>query len=73
MPSRAAYTDTLDELANMLRRKPMTARQISERFGCSRPVAYDRLEALRLRGEPVCEIPLREARRGPRSKAYGIR
>lgn len=83
MPSQAAYSDTLDRLAEMLRRKPMTAREIAEAFKCCKPIAYKRLQALRQRGDVVFEEMLPPdsrmlggrmlKRSGPRSVAYGVR
>ncbi len=71
--TRENYGKTLDNLTAMLKRKPMTARAIAAAQRCSRPVAYQRLEALRERGETVYALPVREASRGPLSVAYGIR
>lgn len=73
MPTRDEYEKTLNKLAAMLRKKPMTAKAISESLKCCRPVAYERLRALQERGEQVFQIPIRESATGPSSTAYGIR
>lgn len=76
MPSRADYDATLDKLAALLRKRPLTARAIAARLECSKPVAYQRLRDLPERlanGERVVEEPVRESKRGPLSVAYGIR
>lgn len=63
----------LDRLATMLRRQPLTARQVAERLSISRPTAYEWIRALAERGESVYQIPARQTGPGPRAKAYGIR
>lgn len=76
MPPRTTYQKTLTRLAILLRRKPMTAREIAESLGCCRPSAYQRIEALRAKGLQVYTIPAPEGKdpvTGPRPIAYGIR
>ncbi len=67
------YTKVLDRLAALLRREPMTARQIAEELKCCRPAAYQRLAALKKRGERIFTMPIRESVTGPGSTAYVIR
>lgn len=63
----------LDRLLRVLRRTPLTARQISERFNVSKPTAYARVRALIKRGDPIYE---RRGRRlgvpGPASVTFGV-
>ncbi len=78
MTTKTDYNKTLDKLAELLRRKPMTARAISEALTCCRPAAYQRLRALQERGDAVFEmqapeLPKGSRKPGPRSIAYGIR
>jgi predicted ArsR family transcriptional regulator len=72
MPSREAYEKTLDKLASLLRKKPMTAKQIAERLGCCKPVAYERLKSLTKRGDKLYTTKVREGSVGPKSIAYGL-
>lgn len=72
MPKRTEYQKTLAKLAAMLRKQPMTAREIAEVLGCCKPAAYQRIRALQSR-EQVYTIPRRESVTGPKSIAYGIR
>jgi hypothetical protein len=73
-PAQQRYEQTLDELAAELRRAPMTAREIKERFGCSLPIAYQRIKALkrRRRGERVYEAEVTRGTKGPKPIAYGV-
>lgn len=48
----------------------VTAAQISVKMGCSRPVAYGRLRALRERGYVFQKRRVREGVSGPESRAY---
>lgn len=73
MNRKTEYNHTLGRLEVLLRRTPMTARAIAKTMGCCRPVAYQRLAALRARGLPICEVQIRESATGPRSTAYSIR
>lgn len=74
MPTRKEYDQTLDRLAGLLKRKPMTARSIAEVLGCCKPAAYQRIAALQARGHAVYTLPTQEdSRPGPRSVLYGIR
>jgi hypothetical protein len=73
MPTKAAYSETLDRLAKLLKRKPMTAKAISAEIGRCRPVAYQLIKALRRRGDAVYELAVRESVTGPTSTAYGLR
>lgn len=71
---RVDYRKTLDRLAAMLRRGPMTARAISDTLGCCRPAAYQRVAALRKRGDHVYEMRASDpTRSGPEAVAYGVR
>lgn len=64
---------TLDRLADMLRREPMTPRRVAEVMGCCRPAAYERIQALKRRGDAVYEIhDQRSESPGPRPVAYGV-
>lgn len=73
MPTKQDYDATLDRLCRVLRQKPLTAKAIADRFSCSKPVAYQRIAALRARGVAVYTIPVRESATGPRATAYGVR
>lgn len=50
----------------------MTAAQIAQQTGCSKPVAYDRLKALRRRGVEFQRVMVRDGVSGPKSVAYAI-
>ena len=67
-----AYEDTLRELVRLLRRRYMTAKQIVARMGCSKMVAYRRLQTLDERGYAFETQTVREGVTGPRSVAYKI-
>lgn len=71
--SPESYAKTLDKLATLLRRKPLTPRQISEALGCCRPTAYQRIEALVTRGDRVFEVKTKSNGPGPVPYAYGVR
>lgn len=69
-----AYDETLDRLAELLRKGPLTALQISQRTKCCKPAAYSRVAALKKRGEPVVETRRRLlGKTGPYAIAYEIR
>ncbi len=70
---KTRYQRTLDRLVALLKHEPMTARQIAAELKCCRPAAYQRLEALKKRGERLYTMALRESVTGPGSTAYGIR
>lgn len=64
----------LDALARLLRRGPLTARQIAQQTRCCKPAAYARIRALENRGERVYTVRLTERNSpGPEPLAYGIR
>lgn len=67
------FQDVLDRLAKLLTKEPLTALQISARTGCCKPAAYQRVQALKARGEAVYELPGESDRPGPAPIAYGIR
>lgn len=71
--SKPEYEKALDQLAALLRRKPLTARAIAAVLGCCKPAAYGRLAALRQRGDSVYSMEVREGAVGPKSLAYGVR
>lgn len=78
MSSPQQYADTLNQLAAMIRRKPMTARAIAEELGCCKPVVYQRLRELARRGrtvtaQPAPELPRGERCSGPRAVVYSCR
>lgn len=73
MVFRADYTQTLDKLTALLRRKPLTAKAIAAAMGCCKPAVYHRIAALRERGEQLYSFSTRESPTGPMSTAYGIR
>jgi len=68
------YDQTLAKLAGDLREQAMTARQIAAACGCSMPVAYARVRALRDRGITVLETRSEVAagKRGPKPVAYRV-
>ncbi len=74
MPTTEEYKETLDALAALLRKKgPLTALAIAALLKCSKPAAYQRLDALKARGEDLFKKKIRESATGPKSVAYGIR
>lgn len=72
MPSKSDYEKTLDKLSKLLRRKPLTAKQIAAALACCKPVAYQRVKALQARGERVHIKRVREGNTGPESAQYAI-
>lgn len=70
---RSKYDLRLDDLAAMLKQEPMSAKTVALVFECCKPAAYQRIAALRARGDVVYEIPIRESVTGPDSIAFGIR
>lgn len=67
------HAKRLDQLASLLRRRPLTAREIADRMKCCKPAAYARVRALIERGDRVLEIRRTDrARRGPSPVAYWI-
>lgn len=67
------HDKNLDKLAALLRKKPITAREIAEKLGCCKPTAYQRLRALIERGDGVITIPDKTVRTGPPALLYAIR
>ena len=65
--------EALAKLTTLLKRKPLTAREIAVELGCCRPTAYQRVRALIAAGEQVYEIKRRQEGTGPKAVAYGIR
>ena len=65
--------DTLDRLAALLRKRPLTAREIADVMGCCKPTAYERIEALKRRGDAVYSLERNRTQPGPRALAYGVR
>lgn len=63
----------LERLAALLRERPMTGVEIARVMRCCKPAAYQRVQALVERGEPVFTITERRNRPGPRARAFGIR
>jgi len=63
----------LDRLAALLKRKPLTARQVADELECCRPTAYQRIRALEERGDAVFKIAAPAEGTGPRPVAYGVR
>lgn len=73
MTKPARNEDALAELVELLSQGQMlTAMQIAARTGCSKPVAYERLEALRKRGTRFQTVKVREGVTGPKSIAYAV-
>jgi hypothetical protein len=50
----------------------LTVAQICAETGCSKPVAHNRLRSLAKLGAKFQTYSLREAARGPKSKAYAL-
>lgn len=73
MDPRPEYTATLDRLAALLKKKPLTAKAIAKAMDCCIPAAHGRLAALRERGDALYTMPVRESPVGPLSTAYGLR
>lgn len=78
MPSPTQYTDTLHQLATLIRRKPLSAKQIADKLDCCKPVVYQRLRELARRGTDVYTTPAPELPRGkrcsgPKAILYGCR
>lgn len=71
--STARQTAALDSLAKLLRKGPLTARQIAAITKCCKPAAYERVRALELRGERVYTVRIVNRASGPEPLAYGIR
>lgn len=64
----------LDTLAALLRRKPLTVREIAAAMRCCKPTAYERVRALIKSGAAVYQLRSKDPRRtGPVATAYGLR
>jgi predicted ArsR family transcriptional regulator len=66
------YEKTLNRLSRLLRRKPMTAREIADALRCCVPVVYRRLQALEERGERLYCRQTKSSAPGVKAKAYGL-
>ena len=67
------FAGEIDRLAALLRKKPLTAMEIADRTGCSKPTAYVRIAGLRKSGVQVYELPAAGPKRsGPAAVAYGV-
>ena len=67
------YRDALVDVADALREgRAWTARQLAERFGVTRPTAYDWLRCLRRRGLRLERSRVRIAGSGPEAIAYRV-
>lgn len=66
------YEKDLEKLAKLLRRKPLTAREISVKLRCCVPTAYQRVRELERRGTPVRRQPAKKVGTGPRALAFAI-
>ena len=72
--STAKLPSTLVALATTLRRRPMTALQISEAFDCCLPTVYARVRALQAAGIAVAVSREREpGKTGPTPQVFSIR
>ena len=67
------HDTALNKLSALLRRKPLTPKQIAEQTGCSKPTAYHRIKALVSRGENVYSLRGKGEGPGPTAKLFGIR
>ena len=63
----------IDQLAALIRRAPLTAREIAERLGVSKPTAYKLIRSLIERGDRVFTERRNSGRPGPAAVAYGVR
>lgn len=64
--------DLIELIRVLSQGRMLTVMQIVEQTGCSKPVAYERLEALRKRGVVFQTVKVREGITGPKSVAYAI-
>lgn len=63
----------LVRLITLLRRRAMTAKQISKLTGCSKPIAYARIETLQARGLKLVRKKVREGKSGPKAVSYAVK
>lgn len=64
----------LDQLAELLRSRPHTAKEIAKALKCCKPTAYKRIKALVRRGDRIYTvIEMRDGISGPPPALYGIR
>lgn len=68
--TRAEHTEILNRLAALLRKQPLTAKQIAAQTKCCVPAVYARIRALQARGVRVLQQPITEKRTGPKAVAY---
>lgn len=68
----AQNEEALRQLANLLRKRALTARQIADLTECSKPIAYARIETLRARGVKFTERKVRQGIAGPKATSYRI-
>lgn len=66
------FEAALDQLAERLRAKPCTARQLAQALECSKPTVYARLEALEVRGVRIDRKLARDGTRGPLAVEFRI-
>ena len=62
----------MQEVAQLLREQPHTARGIAEKLGISKPTAYARVAKLASRGMAICITRVREGLHGPEADAFSI-
>ncbi len=65
------YAKALTQLEKLLRRKPMTARALAKKLGCSKPALYKRLRALEAE-HPLTKRKVRESTTGPSAWLYSL-
>lgn len=69
----SAHSKTLDRLAALLRKKPLTGLEIAKAMKCCKPAAYQRVQALIDRGDNVFTVTERANRPGPSARSFGVR
>lgn len=66
-------TKELDQLSELLQRRPLTAKEIALELGCCIPTAYQRVLGLMKRGEAVYEVKSKKGTSpGPRATRFGV-
>lgn len=60
------------EVAGLLKRKPMSAREVAEALGVSRPTAYAHIAALPAHGYRIAVVSKRKGARGPKATCYRV-
>lgn len=72
MSRKGQYEDGLSQIVRLIKAKPCTAGDLAERLDLSKAAIYLRIQVLRRRGVKILRKRVREGKRGPLSRVYGV-